>query len=82
MTYIAPFLLHHETEIDATLADLKSKGKAAGLDYMRRAYNAIASAVTNAILAVSRRVPICFSDPYTTKHKLTRNDSLPLCPVQ
>lgn len=53
MTYVHPFLLSHEDEIDATWTKAKGQAKAAGLDYMRRAWLAVREAVMGAILAVS-----------------------------
>ena len=53
VSYIHPFLLLHEKDIDATWSQAKVKAKAAGLDYMRRAWLAVREAVMGAILAVS-----------------------------
>ncbi|KAK9893430.1 hypothetical protein P389DRAFT_147884 [Cystobasidium minutum MCA 4210] len=59
ITYINPFLLQHEEEIDKTIEQTKSQAKAAGLDYMRRAYVYLREAVMRAILVGSRSHPIC-----------------------
>lgn len=50
MTYINPFLLQHEAEIDKTVEHTKAQAKAAGLDYMRRAYVYAREAVMRAIV--------------------------------
>lgn len=50
VTYINPFLLRHEAEIDKTIEQSKGQAKAAGLDYMRRAYVYIREALMRAIL--------------------------------
>lgn len=36
VTYLHPFLLEHESEIDAIMVEAKEKAKRAGADYLRR----------------------------------------------
>lgn len=50
VTYINPFLLQHEADIDKTVEQTKEQAKAAGLDYMRRAYVYAREAIMRAIL--------------------------------
>ena len=50
ITYINPFLLQHEADIDKTIEQTKGQAKAAGLDYMRRAYVYLRDTVMHAIL--------------------------------
>lgn len=51
VTYINPFLLQHESDIDKTVEHTKQQAKAAGLDYMRRAYVYAREAIMRAIMS-------------------------------
>lgn len=40
MTYLHPFFLEHENDIDHAILDVKERARAAGMGYVRRLYAA------------------------------------------